>query len=133
MEETAGRGEKDSTIPDYSDTDPIPEKDVDELPQNVQDAFNKYDKTGWKGNVSGQSAGTKAGGNYNNENGRLPKTDSNGNPIEYKEWDINNKQPGKARDGERFVTGSDGSIYYTDSHYGDGSSINGLPPFIKIR
>lgn len=59
--------------------------------------------------------------------------DVEGNQIMYKEWDVNNKKPGQNRDGERFVTGSDGSIYYTDSHYGEGDSLNGLPAFIRIR
>ena len=112
---------------------PIPTKNLDTLPQNVQQAFAKYDKAGWKGNVSGQTPGTKAGGKYDNSNGKLPPVDSNGNPITYQEWNINNKQPGANRDGERFVTGSDGSIYYTDSHYGDGNSLAGLTPFVKIQ
>ena len=101
------------------------------MPQNVQDAFDKYDKAVWKGNVSGQTNGTVAGAEYQNRNGKLPTTDSNGNPITYKEWDVNNKQPGAFR-GERFVTGSNGSIYYTDSHYGEGSSPTGSAPFTKI-
>ena len=36
------------------------------------------------------------------------------------------------RDAERFIVGSDGSVYYTDSHYGDKPSSNGNPDFIKI-
>ncbi len=57
---------------------------------------------------------------------------TNGNPITCREWDINNKQPGAHKDGERFVTGIDDSIYYTDSHYGDENSLSGLLPFVKI-
>lgn len=41
----------------------------------------------------------------------------NGTPITYREHDVNNKNPGSARDAQRFVTGSDGSVYYTDDHY----------------
>ena len=111
----------------------ILKRNLEELPQNVQEAYNRYDKSGWKGNVSGQTPGTKAGSIYQNRDGKLPTTDAKGNSITYKEWDVNNKQPGATRDSERFVTGSDGSIYYTDSHYGDGESLKGLPPFIKIR
>lgn len=70
---------------------------------------------------------------YENNNNKLPSTDENGNPITYKEWDVNNKLPGSGRDAERFVTGSDGSVYYTDSHYGEIDSPTGLPPFLRIR
>jgi len=46
----------------------------------------------------------------------LPRTDAEGNPIAYKEWDVN--PPGSGgRDAERIVTGSDGSAYYTGDHY----------------
>ncbi|MFJ7219412.1 hypothetical protein [Amycolatopsis sp. NPDC098790] len=48
---------------------------------------------------------------------RLPLIDSKGNPITYREWgtvqSAQNPKPG----GERIVTGSDGSIYYTPTHY----------------
>lgn len=110
----------------------ITEMDLDELPQNVQDSFKKYDDAGWKGNVPGQTQGTKAGKTYYNRDGKLPPVDADGNPITYREWDVNNKQPGKNRDTERFVTGSDGSIFYTDSHYGQGISLNGIEAFVKI-
>lgn len=47
----------------------------------------------------------------------LPKTDSNGNPITYKEWDVNPKIKGQDRGLERLVTGSDGSAWKTTDHY----------------
>ena len=47
----------------------------------------------------------------------LPKTDAAGNPITYKEYDIHPSQPGVNRGAERIVTGSDGSVWYTDDHY----------------
>ena len=60
----------------------------------------------------------KAGGDFDNtgEGGGeiLPRKDANGNDITYKEFDINNVKP---RDSKRFVSGSDGSVYYTDDHY----------------
>ena len=40
-----------------------------------------------------------------------------GTPITYREHDVNNKNPGSTRDAQRFVTGSDGSVYYTDDRY----------------
>ena len=66
-------------------------------------------------------------------NNYLPTIDNSGNPISYKEFDVNNKIPEVTRDGERFVVGSDGSLYYTDSHYGEGTSLTGMPSFAKIR
>ena len=52
-----------------------------------------------------------------NPNQILPKIDSSGNPITYKEWDVNVKQIGETRDAERILTGSDGSVYWTTDHY----------------
>lgn len=91
---------------------------VDSLPQNAQDMFGKYDANGWKGSVSGQTQGTAAGSKYLNKDGKLPGVDSGGNGISYKEFDVNNKLPNQSRDAQRFVRGSDGSVYYTDDHYG---------------
>ena len=63
----------------------------------------------------------KAGGDFDNtrEGGEiLPRKDANGNNITYKEFDINRKDPvTNNRDSKRFVSGSDGSVYYTDDHY----------------
>jgi guanyl-specific ribonuclease Sa len=47
----------------------------------------------------------------------LPRTDSGGRPITYREWDVNPKVPGVNRGAERLVTGSDGSAYSTSDHY----------------
>jgi guanyl-specific ribonuclease Sa len=79
--------------------------------------YNKYNENGWKGSVPGQTPGTAAGSKYLNKDGKLPTVDSAGNPITYKEFDVNNKLPNQSRDAERFVVGSDGSVYYTDDHY----------------
>ncbi len=93
----------------------------DDLPQNAKDIYYKYDKAGWKGNVSGQTPGTGAGGKFEN-NGKdgsaiLPSSTSDGTPISYREFDVNNKIAGQNRDNERFVIGDDGSVYYTSDHY----------------
>ena len=106
---------------------------IDDLPKTVKDSYYSYEKVGWKGNYNGQTLGTKAGAIYKNLTGYLPKTDANGRPITYREFDVNNRKPGVKRDSERFVVGSDGSVYYTDSHYGENDSPGGLPPFIKIK
>jgi guanyl-specific ribonuclease Sa len=48
----------------------------------------------------------------------LPKRDSNGKPITYKEYDINPEpKHGSDRGKERMVIGSDGKAYYTRDHY----------------
>ncbi len=47
----------------------------------------------------------------------LPKKDTNGNLIFYREWDVNPIIKGKNRGKERLVTGSDGKVYYTNNHY----------------
>lgn len=104
----------------------------DDMPPNAKDAYDKYEQTGWKGNVPGQAKGTHAGGTWKNENAQLPCTDSNGNTITYREFDVNSAGP-NGRDAERFVVGSDGSVWYTDSHYGDNPSKNGIADFIKIK
>ena len=72
----------------------------------MQDSYNKYNNTGWEGNVSGQTPGTKAGGKYYNLDGKLLEVDVDGTKITYKEFDVNNKVVGMSRDSERFVVGS---------------------------
>ncbi|MBP2000771.1 RHS repeat-associated protein [Paenibacillus shirakamiensis] len=96
---------------------------ITDLPTNAQDIYKKYEKNGWQGNVSGQTEGTAAGSKYNNKDGKLPVTDSAGNPINYKEYDVNNKLPNEARDAQRFVRGTDGSIYYTNDHYANFTKV----------
>ncbi|MFA0814260.1 MAG: ribonuclease domain-containing protein [Anaerofustis sp.] len=88
---------------------------------------------GWTGSVPGQTEGTKAGAIYRNEDGFLPEVDELGNSINYREFDVKNKHSDECRDAERFVVGTDGSVYYTDSHYGDIESPRGLPSFIKLN
>jgi len=40
-----------------------------------------------------------------------------GNPITYKEYDVNPSQKGVDRGTQRLVIGSDGKAYYTIDHY----------------
>ncbi|MEP9415293.1 ribonuclease domain-containing protein [Gordonia sp. VNQ95] len=61
--------------------------------------------------------GTQGGITFRNSEGRLPARDSAGKRITYREWDVNPKEPGRSRDAERIVTGSDGSAWYTADHY----------------
>jgi len=108
----------------YIKTPKIPTKNLDSLPKNVSEAFNKYTSNDWRGNVAGQSEGTKAGKSYKNRDSKLPTVNSKGDNITYKEYDVNDKIPNMNRDAERLVRGSDGNIYYTNDHYGS---------FIKIE
>ncbi len=57
----------------------------------------------------------------------LPRVDADGNPIDYREWDVNLKRPGVNRGPERLVTGSDGSAYYSADHYQTFVAIRGAP------
>lgn len=95
----------------------IPKQRVEDLPQNVKQAYEGYSKSGWKGNFHGQARGTRAGGNWDNDDLSLPVTDYENNRISYREYDINDKIPGYDRDKQRFVVGSDGRVYYTLDHY----------------
>jgi ribonuclease T1 len=72
----------------------------------------------------GPPPGYEGGRTFHNAEGLLPKTDAEGRPIHYREWDVNPKLPGVNRGAERLVTGSDGSAYYTADHY---------RTFVKIR
>ncbi|TQF66116.1 ribonuclease N [Rhodococcus spelaei] len=66
---------------------------------------------------SANAPGTKGGDTWQNREGRLPRTDSAGKSIAYREWDVNPKIRGETRDAERIITGSDGSAWYTADHY----------------
>ncbi|MFI2506887.1 putative T7SS-secreted protein [Streptomyces sp. NPDC018972] len=48
---------------------------------------------------------------------KLPEFDSQGNPIRYREWGTVQSIDNPKWGGERIVTGSDGSAYYTPTHY----------------
>ena len=96
----------------------ISEKDISELPPNVQESYHRYVQDGWNGPHSDATPGTKGGGEFSNRDGDLPTVDNEGKPITYKEYDVNNKPTdGSRRDHERFVIGSDGSVYYSGDLY----------------
>lgn len=61
--------------------------------------------------------GYKGGSTFKNLKGQLPELDGAGNPVSYREWDVNPYTKGVNRGPERIVTGSDGSAYYTGNHY----------------
>lgn len=62
-------------------------------------------------------AGYVGGRIFQNRERKLPKSSNNGNRIEYKEWDVNPKKPGKNRGAERLITGDNRSAFYTKDHY----------------
>ena len=66
-------------------------------------------------------AGYKGGRPFENTGAKdsqiLPRTNSAGEAITYREWDVNPKVKGVDRGEERLVTGSDGSAYFTKDHY----------------
>ena len=68
---------------------------VDKLPKNVKEIYQKYERAGWKGNVSGQTPETKAGKVYDNDDRQLPQYTFSGKPIKYIEFDVNHKTPGQ--------------------------------------
>jgi ribonuclease T1 len=61
--------------------------------------------------------GYVGGRDFQNRERRLPRSDTQGKPIKYQEWDVNPKVRGVNRGAERLVTGSDGKAYYTNDHY----------------
>ena len=71
--------------------------------------FNRYEQNGWRGQVSGGPS--NAGRVYRNDSKLLPEDNT------YKEFDVNVRTPGASRDSIRFVSGSDGTVYYTNDHY----------------
>lgn len=90
------------------------------IPQAAHDVLNQIDAGKWPG--AAKAPGTKGGSVYENaappgKPPTLPATDSSGNHVTYREWDVNPKVPGQDRGEERIVTGSDGSAWYTNDHY----------------
>ncbi|KJL45257.1 RHS repeat-associated core domain-containing protein [Microbacterium trichothecenolyticum] len=57
--------------------------------------------------------GFRGGRTFQNSQQKLPE----GPGLTYKEWDVNPQVQGVNRGGERLVTGSDGSAYFTADHY----------------
>ncbi|WP_174187700.1 ribonuclease domain-containing protein [Nocardia barduliensis] len=85
------------------------------VPERAYATLREIDAGRWPG--SANAPGTKGGERWMNRGGDLPAYDGSGKPITYQEWDVNPKQPGRSRDAERIVTGSDGTAWYTGDHY----------------
>jgi len=91
------------------------QKPAAKVDPKVQKTLDSVDQTGKA--PPGQVGGRQFMNDGRGGGETLPKTDAQGNPVEYREWDVNPKQPGVNRGPERLVTGSDGSAYYTSDHY----------------
>ncbi|GGF37087.1 hypothetical protein GCM10011519_08230 [Marmoricola endophyticus] len=72
----------------------------------------------FRGNKVYANQPTKKGGEA-----RFPAFEPDGQSISYKEYDIQAKRRGDPRPGDRLLTGSDGSLWYTDDHYRTGVRI----------
>nr|WP_237509064.1 DUF6531 domain-containing protein [Streptomyces sp. SID8382] len=97
----------------------IPNKVPDEAMESINDV-KKYgrDATGWGSQWHGPNLTMEPFSN-SGKNGayRLPAHDVSGNPITYHEYGAPASSANPKPGGERTVWGSDGSIYYTPTHY----------------
>lgn len=91
------------------------------VPPRVTKTLARIDAGAWP---PADAPGTKGGTNFGNYEGHLPTKTASGKRITYTEWDVNRREPGRSRDAERIVTGSDGSAWYTADHYNT---------FVRIR
>ena len=99
-----------------------PESNYDNLPESVKESYKEHSKNSWKSQYNDGTRDPRRIDDKFYNDGRkggevLPKTDANGNPIEYTEHDVNPRPSSGNRDSLRFVRGSDGKTYMTDDHY----------------
>jgi len=85
------------------------------LPERARQVIEHFDRTGTRQNGYKQETGFVNDGRKGGE--VLPIATSSGEQITYMEWDVNPYVPSARRDAQRLVTGSDGSVYYTENHY----------------
>lgn len=99
----------------------IGEISVDQLPEDAQEYYNRYENDNWETTSNDLEGRTQAGEDFNNNpkkgETKLPEQTSDGSKITYKEFDAETTPTGKGRGKKRFVHGSDASTYYTDDHY----------------
>ena len=84
------------------------------IPAKAYVTLKKIDAGTWPKSAA---PGTHGGTVWQNREHRLAAQDSQGKPISYREWDVNDKIQGRNRDAERIITGSDHSAWYTGDHY----------------
>lgn len=87
----------------------------DSAPPHVVQTLTLIDAGDWPD--AAEAPGTQGGERFGNHERLLPQSADDGSRLRYREWDVNPKEPGRGRDAERIVTGSDGSAWYTADHY----------------
>lgn len=85
------------------------------IPVRVANTLALIDAGRWP--EAANAPGTQGGRIFRNNEGKLPRTDAAGRPMQYQEWDVNAKAPGHGRDAERIITAADGRVWYTLDHY----------------
>lgn len=91
------------------------------LPTKVQASLGELERSGWIRYWQDQANGRV----WRNDYAQLPTS------VTYTEWDIYRVSSAADRGLERIVKGSNGSLYYTNNHYGKVN--NGQPAFVKIQ
>ncbi len=100
-----------------------PKKKISQLPDNVKDSLALYIQADWdpsaRRRLLPKNYKIATGKTFKNNVLQFPQVDKKGNPIHYIEHDVNSVPVGGNRENEaeRFITGSDGSIFYTRNHY----------------
>ena len=90
----------------------IPVQDFSTLPDCTKELIEYIAKH--NGNTKPCLKGNKI---FRNSDEKLPLNTKEGQPIVYKEYDINPASPEGGRDANRVVIGSDGRMYITHDHY----------------
>jgi guanyl-specific ribonuclease Sa len=80
-------------------------------PKKAYDVLGRVDAKG------APFSGYKGGREFANDGSHGATVLPGGNGVTYREWDVNPNIKGVDRGGERLVTGSDGSAWYTNDHY----------------
>lgn len=81
------------------------------VPEKVITVLDRVDAKG------SPPAGYKGGREFVNDGSQGASILPRRNGVTYREWDVNPNVKGVGRGGERLITGSDGSAWYTNDHY----------------
>jgi guanyl-specific ribonuclease Sa len=108
--------------PASKNTPTIVQGNISGLPKNAQDTIMHLESNGFTQAPVGYSS--KSGSIFMNRNNDLPAKERG----YYKEWDTKTLVEGGRKTSERLVTGKNGEVYYTNTHYGD----KGNPAFIQV-
>jgi len=111
---------KSSDSPSTATSDPLSDgvsssRGVKILPQDVSKALTEIDQGLPRSNVRNPKSFANDG---RGGTPQLPTMNASGKPLDYIEHTVNPRPSGGALDGKRLVIGSDGSVWYTDDHFG---------------